>query len=127
MTSFLKQWLLLTAILFASATLYGVVSKHHNSLGVVSYESNPYTYKIGSVIAGFDIDDGKGTVIRLQPLATYNLFSEDILFCGDPTDTFDGLHNPVAITYETMVHRTVRGIGCHELIRADELKDKKEK
>jgi hypothetical protein len=101
------------------------ISKHSNSLGTISYESNPYQYTVGSVITGFDIDDGKGLVLRIQPLATYNLFTEDLLLCGNPLDMLVDKHNPLVLTYEARAHRTVRGVGCHELVRADELKEKK--
>jgi hypothetical protein len=113
---------LLLLLMLAGCAL-AAVPKHHNSLGTVSYESNPYTYRAGAVVTGFDIDEGKGLVIRIQPIGTYNLFSEDILFCGNPIDKLEGLHNPILLTYATLAHRTVRGVGCHELLRADEVKD----
>ena len=118
----MKHFLFLLVLLYAGCAT-ALVAKHHNSLGTVSYETNPWTYKVGAVITGFDIDDSKGLVLRIQPLGTYNLFSEDILFCHNPLDKLEGLHNPIALTYETVTHRTVRGVGCHELLRADEVKD----
>jgi len=57
---------------------------------------------------------------------TYSLFTEDVFFCGNPIEMMVGKHNPLVLTYEALSHRTVRGIGCHVLIRADELKDKRD-
>jgi hypothetical protein len=114
-------------LLLCTGLSEAAISKHSNSLGTISYEVNPYTYEVGSVVTGFDIDDGKGLVLRIQPLGTYALFTDDLLFCGNPVDRLAGKHNPLAITYETVAHRTVRSVGCHELIRADELKDNKVK
>ena len=85
------------------------------------YQDNPYTYKMGSVTSVAYVDGG--LVVRLQPTATYTIFTEDILFCGErPLDLFIGKRNPVVLTYETRAHKTVQGIGCHELKRVDEMK-----
>jgi hypothetical protein len=100
-------------------------TKNRNSLGTVSYEFNPYTYEAGALITAFDIQDGKGLVVRMQPMATYNLFTEDILLCGRPLDMFEGKHNPLVLTYRIKAARMIKGIGCHTLVRVDELKDKK--
>lgn len=117
--------LLLLLVLLYTGLAEAAISKHSNSLGTISYESNPYRYIAGSITTGFDIDDGKGMVLRIQPMATYNLFTEDLFFCGNPIDKLVDKHNPLVITYETTSHRAVRGVGCHELIRADELKETK--
>jgi hypothetical protein len=58
----------------------------------------------------------------LQPTGTYQLFTEDVLLCKQPVEMFIGKKNPMVITYETRAHKTVQGIGCHELKRVDELK-----
>ena len=60
--------------------------------------------------------------IRFQPLATYSLFSENILICGVPQEMFANKRNPMVLTYKTKASRIVQGIGCHELIRVDEMK-----
>lgn len=93
-----------------------------NSVGTVSYQINPYTYEAGAVITGYDIDDGKGLVLRVQPMGTYSAFSEDLLFCGNPIDMLDGKRNPLVLTYKTVAHRSVRGVGCHELVKVNEIK-----
>jgi hypothetical protein len=60
--------------------------------------------------------------VRIQPLATYSLFTEDILLCGVPADKFIGKSNPLVLTYKTKASRLVQGIGCHDLVRVDEMK-----
>jgi hypothetical protein len=99
-------------------------SKHENSLGVPMFQDNPYTYKAGTVIDVIGIKNGKGMVIRLQPTRTYALFTEDILFCDFPIDMFQGMMNPILLTYKTQDSRSIDGIGCHELVQVDQIKSK---
>jgi hypothetical protein len=103
----------------------GNSTKNKNSLGTVSYDSNPYAYEAGALITAFDIQDGKGLVVRMQPMATYNLFTEDILLCGRPLEMFEGKQNPLVLTYRIQASRAIKGVGCHTLVRVDELKDRK--
>jgi hypothetical protein len=88
---------------------------------VTQYQSNPYTYKVGEVSASGFPDDA--IVLRIQPLATYNLFTEDVLFCDRQkvAGMFTGKHNPLVLTYKTRASRMVQGIGCHDLVRVDEM------
>ena len=89
---------------------------------VTQSAENPYTYKVGSVAVSGMPDDA--IVLRIQPLATFNLFTEDILICNrrDITGMFEGKHNPLVLTYRTQASRLVQGIGCHTLVRVDEMK-----
>ena len=116
---------------FASATLLwsmvyaegAIAKKHHdNTIGTPMYETNPYTYLAGNTTEVFDIESRKGLVVRVQPLHTYELFTEDILFCGSPVEKFLQKKNPMVLTYRIKASRMVEGIGCHELVRVDELK-----
>jgi len=88
---------------------------------VTQYTENPYTYKAGSVSAVGE--PGDALVVRLQPLGTYSLFTEDILFCDEnkAISLATGKHNPVLLTYKTKASRLIEGIGCHDLIRVDEV------
>jgi hypothetical protein len=92
---------------------------------VTQYQDNPYTYKAGSVSAVSEVDDA--IVIRIQPLATYSIFTEDILFCDAKKVELlgTGKHNPVLLTYKTKASHLVQGIGCHDLVRVDEFKEGK--
>lgn len=98
-------------------------SAHHgNSLGTVQYQDNPFTYKVGKVSAVGFVDDS--VTLRIQPLATYGLFTEDILICDriNAAPLFEGKSNPLVLTYKTRDTRIVQGIGCHTLVRVDEMK-----
>lgn len=94
-------------------------AKHANSLGAIQYQDNPNIYKAGRVAAVALVDGN--LVLRVQPLATYSLFTEDVLICGAPDDLFEGKHNPMLLTYRAASPRLVRGVGCHTLLRVDEL------
>ncbi len=95
-----------------------------NATGFLSYTGNPYTYKEGAVRAVAYVGTGHhtGIVVRLQPRATYSLFTEEILFCGSPVEMFEGKQNPMVLTYETVTHTSVEEIGCHRLVSVDEVK-----
>src|SRR5208337_2609762 len=96
--------------------------KHSNSIGTVSYQKNPYTYLSGAVTEVFDIENRKGLVVRVQPTATYSLFTEDVLLCNSPIEMLQGKTNPMVLTYETRAHKTIQDIGCHVLVRVEEIK-----
>ena len=116
---FLVAIVWLTSSVIASAT---VGKTHGNSLGVPMYQENPMTYKAGSVSVAGNI--AEGLVLRIQPLGTYELFTEDILICGHHAELFGGKTNPLVLTYRTKASRMIQSIGCHELINVDSLKPK---
>jgi hypothetical protein len=100
--------------------------KHENSLGVIEYTENPLTYKEGYIVNGELVEDGKyaGIVVRLQPRGTYDLFTEDIFLC-DPRHVLAVMgdkRNPVVLVYETVSHRKIQEVGCHDIIAIDEVK-----
>jgi hypothetical protein len=115
-------WVMLTVILLGKTAHCATTSakKHNNSIGALMYVNNPYTYIAGSVTAGFAVE--QNLVLRVQPLSTYSLFTQDLLFCDSPVELLDGKSNPVVLVYETVSHRAVEGIGCHNLVRVEELK-----
>lgn len=121
---------LIWAVVMALLPAHGAVSKQRNGspLGVLQYQDNPYTYKVGSIVDADLVGDEKNPalVVRIQPLSTYGLFTEYIPLCGVPLYLFDGKNNPLVLTYRTQASRKVEGIGCHELIRVDEMQVKKE-
>lgn len=116
--------LLLALILWASV-LNAAVSKHTNSLGVLQYTENPYSYMYGSVAGGslLNIEGKKFTSVSFQPSHTYGLFTEQVLFCGDESAAF--LKGPIVVTYEKVAHTAVAGIGCHNLLSVDQVMGKK--
>jgi hypothetical protein len=115
---------LLVAFVGAGHAATTSTQKRPNAIGSISYTENPFTYKAGTLSAVGLVDDG--IVLRIQPLATYSLFTEDILFCNRAAvaEKFAGKANPMLITYKTRASRLVRGIGCHDLIRVDNLEGK---
>jgi hypothetical protein len=88
-----------------------------NSIGVVMQANNPLTYLAGDVTnVEFGGDpENYGMVLRVQPIGTYTLYTEDVLLCGNPADMFQGKSSPLVLVYETRARHTVSGIGCHEL------------
>jgi hypothetical protein len=132
----MKKFLLLTVLLLTGLTEAAIPKHGSNSLGVVISQENPFTYRAGSVITVFDVEEGKGYVIRIQPYKTYLSFFEDILVCGehidaggqisDAIDMFDQKQNPLMLVYRIRASRTVEGVGCHELVGVNEIKVKKD-
>ncbi len=100
-----------------------VMTKHENSLGVVQYTSNPLMYVAGSLASTSDaVANVDGNLnLRVKPLGTYMLYDESILFCGMPLEKFRGAGASFVLTYKRAASRSVRGIGCHELLRVDAL------
>ena len=96
---------------------------------VTQYTDNPLIYKAGSIAPNGDaVSDIDGNLnIRIKPLNTYMLYDESILFCGLPTEMFNGKTEPFVLTYERVSHHSVRGVGCHELVAVHSLKTEKMK
>ncbi len=99
--------------------------KHDNSLGVVMYDKNPNIYEAGEILDYTIIGKNEALNLRVQPLATYALYSDEILFCGVPADKLDGHENPMVLIYERVSHRMIDGIGCHELVSVKDIKGEK--
>jgi hypothetical protein len=103
-----------------------VASQRRNSLGTLAYTVNPYIYVAGAAGKVYDVDNGAALVIEINPVGTYGSYMEEFLFCGtDELELFRGKKNPIVLTFSSVAHRTVEGIGCHQLIRVDELKPTK--
>ena len=123
--------LLLGLILLFVATGHGAITKQagsKNSIGYEPYYTNPYQYMYGSAVAGQVLKDAKGrlfTTMVFQPSHTFQLYTEEVLFCGNQAEQFNGeAGRPLVITYERVAHQKVDGIGCHQLESVDEVKDK---
>lgn len=117
-------------LLFAQVAHCAIATKKHdNSLGVVQYETNPFTYIEGGITNVSVIENGDTPALnlRIQPRATYALFTQEILFCDAErtAEKFAGKKGGVfVLAYETVAHRTVQGIGCHELATVDVVQEK---
>ena len=112
---------LITIVVLAASTLgHATTTQHRNSLGVPMYTVNPYIYE--AVIAVTNVSEINGNLnLRVRPVGTYLLYDETVLLCGLPLDKFQGVSEPFLMTYERQSHETVRGVGCHELLREDSL------
>lgn len=102
--------------------------KQSNSLGAVQYQTNPNSYIAGAVLSASYVGgrDNYGLAVRVQPIGTYGLYTENILLCGsDAIDLFMNKTNPMVLVYETKSHHTVEGVGCHVLKSALSIKTEK--
>lgn len=116
-------FLLALFLLFKIESQGAVGKKHENSIGSVMYQSNPMSYIAGSVRAVSYVDGGKAISVRVQPIGTYSLYTDEFLFCGN-AEKFLNAANPMVLTYRTKASRLIEGIGCHELVSVDVLKPK---
>lgn len=109
--------LMVLAIVFAFVTLGHAATtstqRHPNSLGFVAYDSNPLIYLAGDVKSADWVDGNLN--LRFLPLGTYALYDQNILLCGNPLEKFSGVSEPFMIVYERQSHKSVQGVGCHEL------------
>ena len=116
------------AILLAASAHGTTTSGKQNSLGFVQYASNPLMYQAANLAdrpdAVTNIDGNLN--LSIKPVGTSLLYDESILFCGLPIDKFQGVGVPFLLTYERQAHRTVQGVGCHNLIRVDTILPKTE-
>ena len=122
-TAFLILCLVLVMLIPAHCA---VSTKHVNSLGTVMYDTNPLMYMVGSLATDKAVTEVDGNLnLRIKPLGTYMLYDESILFCGMPVDKFQGITEPFVLTYRRQANRSVQGIGCHELLKVNSLKETK--
>ncbi len=96
--------ILLTLILALSSGHCTPTKVHSNSLGVAMYQDNPNSYIEGSIIGGSIVGSGRdiATNIRIQPSHTYNLFTQELLICGGPSEELanTSVGGPLVLTYE---------------------------
>ena len=95
----------------------------------MNYGQNPYSYIYGSVVKGNVIRDDKGRYafnITFQPRYASEIFTENVLFCGNRSDVFNGIEGPVVVTYKRVPHQLVQGVPCFDLVTVDQIEAKKE-
>jgi len=104
--------------------------RHDNSLGVVIPYDNPFVYNFGNIQSGTVIRDRKSdrlaTNIQFQPYGTFELYSEQLLFCGNAADDFRGMTGPIVLTYERVAHTMVGGVACHNLLNVTKVTAEKD-
>ena len=86
-----------------------------NSVGSTSYTVNPNVYLAVDDIAGANDVDGNLN-LRVHPRGTYMLYEDTVLICGHPREAFEGIGIPFLLTYRRQASRSVRGVGCHDLV-----------
>ena len=130
LTGYLIGVALVAVIFLLTSTAHcAVTTRHENSLGIPMYVSNPLMYMAGSLATNQDaVSTVDGNLnVRINPLGTYMLYDESVLFCGLPVDKFQGVTEPFVMAYERVARRTVQGVGCHALISVHSLKTEKMK
>jgi hypothetical protein len=94
------------------------INRHSNGLGAVIEYTNPMMYNFG-IIADAGVarsKDRTGTNLRFQPYGTFELYTEQILLCGPPSDELiNKASGPIILVYRRRAHEAVDGIACHDL------------
>ena len=106
-------------------TLHATVTttQHSNAFGAATYNENPYAYlPVDNLMEVTEVDGSLN--FRVHPLGTYMLYDQNLLLCGRPVEKLEGVKFPFLITYERVAHRSVRGVGCHDLLRIDNIEPK---
>ena len=114
---------LLVTLLLVADVHCSTSTSSHNSLGALTYNDNPNRYIEGAVIAESIHEDNKRvfTTLRVQPTHTYGLFTEELTFCGDQAEMFNGVRGPVVITFSKTMHHT----WCYDLYSVHQVAEKK--
>lgn len=117
-------WAFMSLIVLATVTsAHCSTTEHKNSLGVPMYQENPNQYLEGSFVNGSIHTDGKRefTTVRFAPTNTYGLFVQEVTFCGDKSDLFNGKRGTLVLTYSRVMHQT----WCYDLYSVHEVKEEK--
>jgi len=102
-------------IALAVDKLHAEPTKHiENGIGVPEYTSNPWSYILALPLDG-EVLDGKYTNVRVSPFGAPMLYDENLLLCGDVSETFNGKMGTLVFVYRTQASRVYQGVACHEL------------
>ena len=126
-------WLVTMVVLFLCAYCGATTTAHRNSLGVVISDVDPNTAIVGSILEGTintDKDGRMGISVRIHPKASYTLFDESLMFCGDESDRLSDengniLNGNYAFTYHRAASRLILGVPCHALVSVDKIVETK--
>ena len=114
LTGYLIGVALVAVIFLLTSTAHcAVTTRHENSLGIPMYTSNPLMYQMGNITEASDVEGSLN--LRFKPFGTYVLYDENLLICGMPLSLFRDKEGVVVLTYGRVAHRTVEGVGCHNL------------
>ena len=129
-------FIVLLIIFFVCMTILGhatTTKPRENSLGVVISDVDPNTAIVGSILEGTintDKDGRMGISVRIHPKASYTLFDESLMFCGDESDRLSDengniLNGNYAFTYHRAASRLILGVPCHALVSVDKIVETK--
>ena len=110
--------LFLALVLAASAQGATSAPRHDNGLGAVIEYTNPFIYNFGKIVDATIVrKDGRvATNLRFQPYGTFELYTEQVLLCGPPSqDLIDKSNGAIILTYRRQAHEAVDGVACHDL------------
>ena len=115
-----KRLPLLFLALVLAASAHGATSapRHDNGLGAVIEYTNPFIYNFGKIVDATIVrKDGRvATNLRFQPYGTFELYTEQVLLCGPPSqDLIDKSNGAIILTYRRQAHEAVDGVACHDL------------
>jgi hypothetical protein len=90
----------------------------------------PLSYIYGSVVENNVIRDRKGgyaTNIQFQPRYASEVFTENVLFCGNRAAVFAVTNGPIVVTYGRIAHKLVNKVPCFDLLSVDHVESKDER
>ncbi len=94
----------------------------HSDFATDGYDQFPLSYIYGSVVDKNLIRDARGkyaTNITFQPRYASESFTQNVLFCGNLADRFNGVEGPVVVTYGRIAHKMVKAVPCFDLLNVD--------
>ena len=116
--AFAIVFLIVFGVALQSARCVTSAPRHDNGLGAVIEYTNPFIYNFGKIVdAAIVRKDGRSaTNLRFQPYGTFELYTEQVLLCGPPSqDLIDKSNGPLILTYRRTAHEAVDGVACHDL------------
>jgi hypothetical protein len=72
---------------------------------------------MGIIVDGSVVKSSKGRVavnLHVQPYGTFELYTEEVLLCGQPTDALRHASGPIVLVYKRVAHEMIDGVACHE-------------
>ena len=82
---------------------------------------------MGIITDGSVIRSNKGRVavnLRVQPYGTFELYTEEVLLCGEPTDALRHASGAIVLVYKRVSHELIDGVACHEFDDVFHVEDK---
>ena len=116
--AFAIVFLIVFGVALQSARCVTSAPRHDNGLGAVIEYTNPFIYNFGKIVDAAIVrtKDRTATNLRFQPYGTFELYTEQVLLCGPPSqDLISKSGGPIILTYRRTAHEAVDGVACHDL------------